>query len=127
MSRLDAQRPPSKKHVRPNVRQYARGYDTVPHDTWGESSTLAPPAVTTISTVTPSSGTTAGGTAITITGTFFVGTTGVTVGGAAATSFVVVNDTTITCVTPAGTAGAKNVVVLDPDGNITKAGGFTYT
>ena len=37
MARLDSQRRPSKVHVRPNVRKYARGYDTVPHETWGES------------------------------------------------------------------------------------------
>ena len=37
MARLDTQRRPSKVHARPNVRKYARGYDTVPHETWGES------------------------------------------------------------------------------------------
>lgn len=42
MTRLDTQRPPRTKHVRPNARQYARGYDTVPHDTWGEASTVPP-------------------------------------------------------------------------------------
>jgi hypothetical protein len=36
MNRLDTQRAPSKTHVRPNVRKYARGYDVVPHNTWGE-------------------------------------------------------------------------------------------
>ena len=44
MTRLDTQRAPSKRHARPNTRKYVRGYDTLPHDTWGESST-APPDV----------------------------------------------------------------------------------
>lgn len=53
MARLDSQRPPRTKHVRPNARQYVRGYDTVPHDTWGEASTVPP-------TVTFATGATAG-------------------------------------------------------------------
>ena len=35
--RLETQRAPSKKHARPNARQYVRGYDTNPHETWGET------------------------------------------------------------------------------------------
>lgn len=79
-----------------------------------------------ISGVSPSSGSTAGGTAITITGTDFTGTSGVTIGGASATSVSVASATTITCVTPAGTAGAKDVVVTNGTGSGTLAGGFTY-
>jgi hypothetical protein len=81
----------------------------------------------TISTVTPNTGTTAGGTAITLVGTNFNGATAVTVGATAATSVVVVNDTHITCVTPAKTAGAKDVVVTTPAGSGTKTNGFTYS
>ncbi len=82
---------------------------------------LSPPTPTptptpTVTAVTPNSGTTAGGTAVTITGTNFTGTTGVTIGGNAATGVVVVNDTSITAVTPAGTAGTASVVVTTPDG-----------
>jgi hypothetical protein len=40
MTRLDTQRAPRTKHARPNSRKYVRGYDTVPHDTWGEASTV---------------------------------------------------------------------------------------
>lgn len=64
----------------------------------------------------PSGGTTAGGTALTITGTGFTGATGVDIGGAAATSVVVVSATSITCVTPARTAGAKAITVTTPFG-----------
>jgi len=42
MARLDTQKAPSKKHLRPNTRKMVRGYATMPHDTWGESSTAAP-------------------------------------------------------------------------------------
>lgn len=80
----------------------------------------------TVDTVTPATGGTAGGTAIVIVGTGLSEAQGVTVGGTAATAFVVVSDTEIHCTTPAGTAGAKNVVVLLDAGNVTKTNGFTY-
>ena len=88
---------------------------------------FTPPPAPTVTSVSPSSGATAGGTAITITGTDFTGATGVTIGGAAATSVTVVNATTITCVTPAGTAGAKDVIVTTASGSGTGTGLFTYT
>lgn len=81
----------------------------------------------TIDTITPATGPAAGGTNITITGTDFSGAEGVTVGGAAATNFKVVSNTKITCTTPAGTAGARDVVVQDDAGNVTKTGGFVYS
>ncbi|MEY3142913.1 MAG: hypothetical protein RLY21_1406, partial [Planctomycetota bacterium] len=82
----------------------------------------------TISSVTPGGGPITGGTSITITGTnFYNGSTNatVTVGGVAATSVVVVNATTITAVTPAGTAGAKTVSVTTPSGTANLTNGFT--
>jgi PKD repeat protein len=87
---------------------------------------VAPPA---ISSITPNSGPTTGNTAITIRGTNFVsgGLFGVKIGGVTATNVTRINATTITAKTPAGTAGAKNVVVTNNDGQTaTKAGGFTY-
>jgi hypothetical protein len=81
----------------------------------------------TVTDIDPTTGAAAGGTAVTITGTNLTHATGVTFGGGAATSFVVINTTTITCVTPAHAAGVVNVVVLDSGGNITTVGGFTYT
>ncbi len=80
----------------------------------------------TISAVSPSTGTTSGGTTITITGTNLIGTTSVTVGGTAATSVTVVSATQVTAVTPAGTAGAKDVVLTTAGGSVTAAGSFTY-
>jgi len=37
MGRLDFQKRPSKLHVRTNYRKYVRGYNTIPHETWGGS------------------------------------------------------------------------------------------
>ncbi len=85
---------------------------------------LTAPTVTSIS---PSSGTSAGGTTVTIFGTSFTGATGVTIGGVAATRIVVVNDTTLTCTTPAGSAGAAlSVVVTTPNGRNADNSLFTY-
>lgn len=66
---------------------------------------------TTIIGVNPGSGPEAGGTPVTITGSCFVGATAVLFGSAAAASFVVVNDSTITAVTPPG-VGVVDVTVI---------------
>ncbi|MGW2694961.1 IPT/TIG domain-containing protein [Streptomyces sp. NPDC001296] len=81
--------------------------------------------VPTITTVSPSSGSTSGGTAVTITGTNFTSTTSVTFGGTAA-PFTVTSATTINAFTPSGTAGAVDVVVTNPAGAATAVAGFTY-
>ena len=83
--------------------------------------------VPTVSSVSPNEGSTAGGTAVTITGTNFASGATVTFGGTAASNVVVVNGTTITATTPAGGAGAVTVTVTNPgsqSGNL--ANGFTY-
>jgi hypothetical protein len=81
-----------------------------------------------LTSIAPASGPVAGGTAIALTGTNFVAGTTVTIGGNAATSVVVASATRITAVTPAGTAGARDVRVTVPAGqSSTLASGFTYT
>lgn len=80
----------------------------------------------TVSTVSPSSGPTSGGTAVTATGSNLADTSSVTVGGAVA-PFSVVSSTTLSVVTPPGTAGAADVVVTTTGGSATVVGGFTYT
>ncbi|MEU9091605.1 IPT/TIG domain-containing protein [Streptomyces sp. NPDC087901] len=81
--------------------------------------------VPTVTAVTPTSGPTSGGTGVTITGTD-LGTTGsVTFDGTPA-PFTLVNSTTVSAVTPPGTAGAVDVVVTNPAGSDTAAGAFTY-
>ena len=85
------------------------------------------PAMT-VAGVTPASGTTAGGTAVTISGTNFVSGATVTFGGTAATNVAFVSATSLTATTPAHAAGAVHVVVTNPDSqSATLTGGFTYT
>jgi len=84
------------------------------------------PVIVTVTGISPSSGPVAGGISVTISGTNFTGVTGVTIGGLAATGISVVNATTITATTPAGSAGIRDVVVTTPAGSGTGAGIFTY-
>ena len=79
-----------------------------------------------ITGATPTLGSVLNTTAITITGTNFIGATGVTVDGREATNVVVVNATTITATTPTGTAGAKPIIVTTPSGSTTQSVSFTY-
>jgi phosphatidylserine/phosphatidylglycerophosphate/cardiolipin synthase-like enzyme len=98
--------------------------------TWNFTTAGTPPPPgppPTISNINPNSGTTAGGTSVTITGTNFVSGASVTIGGTAATGVAVTNSTTITATTPMHAAGAANVVVTNPDNqSATLTGGFTY-
>lgn len=70
----------------------------------------------TVTAASPNIGSTQGGTNITLTGTDFTGTTGVTIGGVAATNVVVVSATSITCTTPAGSAGVGSILVTNGSG-----------
>lgn len=81
--------------------------------------------VPTITAVAPTSGAASGGTAVTITGTNLASTNQVTFDGVAA-PFTVVNSTTVSAVTPPGTAGAVDVTVSNPAGTATDAAAYTY-
>lgn len=83
---------------------------------------VAPPSVT---AVVPAQGGTAGGTTIRVTGAGFASGATVTVDGAAATDVTIVDDATITCVTPPGAVGDADVVV-HTDGGPSVAGTFAY-
>lgn len=83
----------------------------------------APPTVTSVS---PTSGSTAGGTSVTITGTNFTGATAVTIGGNPATPFIVNSATSITAPAPAHAAGQVDVVVTTPGGTGTGTNLYTY-
>ncbi|MGW0033093.1 IPT/TIG domain-containing protein [Streptomyces sp. NPDC003314] len=87
---------------------------------------LFAPAAT-VATVTPSTGPAAGGTTVTIKGTRLAGVTGINFGANPGTEFKVLSDTELRVKTPAGTAGAVNVVAAADSGNVTKTGGFTYS
>jgi hypothetical protein len=80
----------------------------------------------TFASIAPATGAAAGGTPVTVKGTHLSGVSSVTVGGNALTSFVIVNDTTITGTTAAHTAGAVNVVINDDAGTVTGTGAYTY-
>ena len=88
--------------------------------------TSASPTAPTITAVSPSSGSTAGGTSVVITGTDLTGATAVNFGSTAASSFTVNSATQITAVSPAGAAGAVNVAVTTAGGTATSNGAFTY-
>ncbi len=81
----------------------------------------------TVTAISPSSGTSNGGTPVTITGTnFAVGAT-VTIGGNALTNTTVVNSTTIAGTTPAGTGTSLNVTVTNPSSANGQAALWSYT
>jgi hypothetical protein len=88
--------------------------------------TYVGPAVTAIS---PTSGPSKGGTTVTITGSGFTGATKVTFGKTAGKSLAVVDDTTITVRSPAGSSGAVAVKVTTPDGTSAAVAAdlFTYS
>lgn len=84
----------------------------------------APPVVTSI---LPTSGSVAGGTAFIITGSNLSGTTSVTFNGVPATGIVVNGaGTAVFGLTPAGTAGNATVTVTTPAGSANVTGGFTF-
>lgn len=81
----------------------------------------------TVDSVDVATGPTLGGTSVTITGSGFQDGAAVTFDGVAATSVVWNSDTSITAVTPAGSAGAVDVVVTNYLGLPgTLVGAFTY-
>lgn len=83
----------------------------------------------TYTSLTPTSGTSAGGTSVVITGTGYNSAACVvTIGGNVATALTTRgNATTISFVTPAHAAGAVNVVITTAEGTVTGTGAFTYT
>ncbi|MGU3495071.1 IPT/TIG domain-containing protein [Xanthobacteraceae bacterium A53D] len=85
-----------------------------------------PQPVPTVTTAMPSAGSTAGGTVVTLSGSGFTNAMAVTFGGAAAMSFSVNSDTSITAVTPPHAAGSVNVAVTSAGGTGTLASAFTY-
>ena len=78
-----------------------------------------------ISTLSPPSGTSPGGTTVTITGTNLTGATVVKFGTTTAASFHVTSPTTIKATTPAHPSGTVMVSVTTPGGKATKTG-FTF-
>lgn len=80
----------------------------------------------TVTSISPASGTTLGGTSVILTGTNFIDTISVTFSGASAASYMVDSATQITVVTPAHTIGIVDVVVTTTFGTVTENSGFTF-
>ncbi|MGA8115261.1 MAG: IPT/TIG domain-containing protein [Actinocatenispora sp.] len=79
----------------------------------------------TIDTLSPTSGPASGGTSVTISGTALTTTGSVTFDGTPA-PFTVLNDSSVTAVTPPGAAGAVDVVVGTDGGSATATDAYTY-
>ncbi|MFK0278195.1 putative Ig domain-containing protein [Ensifer sp. NPDC090286] len=82
----------------------------------------------TVTSVSPTNGSTAGGTSVVVTGTNFSGATAVTFGGTAATGFTVNSGSQITATAPASSAGTVDVRVITVGGTsaTSAADQFTY-
>jgi len=111
----------------------AGAVDVVVTNTDGQSGTLSagftytnpPPTLTAIS---PGSGTTNGGTSVTLTGSGFLPGASVTFGGTLATNVILNNNASITCRTPSHPAGVVSVTVINSDGqSATLTNVFTYS
>jgi len=91
--------------------------------TWTYDVNFAP----TVTGISPATGTTKGGTAVTITGTGFQPGASVTFGGEAAGNVSVASSTMLTATTPADSSGAVNVVVANSAGQSGALNnGYTY-
>ena len=98
--------------------EYAVSYDTLVQ-------VVMPAPI--ISSLSPNSGPSSGGTSVTINGQYFTNVSSVTFGGTDATSFNFVSDSQITAVAPARSIGTVNVAVTAVGGTTNKLNAFTYT
>ncbi|MGH7019824.1 MAG: IPT/TIG domain-containing protein [Brevundimonas sp.] len=108
-------------------------YDITVTTSGGTSATSAADQFTyvaapTVTSISPTSGPSMGGTSVTITGTNFSGVTAVTFGATAASGFTVNSATQITATAPAGSAGTVDVRVTAGGGTsaTSVADQFTY-
>jgi len=87
-----------------------------------------PAVVPSVTSVSPRSGPTSGGTRVTVTGHGFTAAKSVTFGTKAATKFTVVTDKKITAVAPAHALGTVHITITNPDGTNTlgTTDRFTY-
>ncbi len=88
---------------------------------------IVPVAAPTITGISPSSGSTAGNTTVTITGTNLTGATAVKFGGTNAASYTVNSATQITAASPAGTAGTVDITVTTAGGTSAASDGSKFT
>ncbi len=79
-----------------------------------------------LTSVTPSSGPTAGGTSITVNGQGFSDGLSLSIGGAPASSVVVQSSTELSAVTPPGAAGSATISLTTPEGETASLTPYTY-
>ena len=80
----------------------------------------------TLSGVSPSAGPLGGGTSITLTGTGFLASAAVSIGGGTCTALNVVSATQITCLTPSHSIGSQTITVTNTDNQSASGQTFTY-
>ncbi|HET7213121.1 MAG TPA: IPT/TIG domain-containing protein [Terriglobia bacterium] len=124
----------SSQQLRAKVPPHSKGKVTVQVTTGGGMSTSAPNGFTytssspIISSVSPGSGSTDGGTVVTIAGSNFESGATVSFGGSPASNVSFVSSAQLQASTPAHAAGSVDVAVTNPDGtNGVLTGGFTFT
>lgn len=128
MTEIPADRPhyddgtPVSDELDSSTREFSRGLD---QQTGAKGTEPAEPAPTITGKESPAGNlAAAGGDVVVLTGDNFGGSTGVTVGGTAATAVQVLSETRIQFTAPAKAAGAHAVVVANPAGN---SAGFNVT
>jgi outer membrane lipoprotein-sorting protein len=101
---------------------------TVTMDAVSAGASAPPPPAPTVTNVSPNTGSTTGGTSVTVTGTNLTGATAVSFGRTAAAAVVVNSATSITATSPAEAAGTVDVTVTTPGGTsaTTSADQFGY-
>jgi hypothetical protein len=108
------------------LKDYSSSNFTMSNNNTVLRSSDSPFTLPTLSSLSVTSGGFAGGTSTTITGTNLTSTTGVTVDGVASGTVTVNSSTSVTFITPAGTTGAKDVIVNTAYGTFGLTGAFTY-
>jgi hypothetical protein len=102
-------------------------YTATSYGSAGQANSLGSPVLPAVSSVSPSSGSAAGGTPVTITGTNFTGASAVSFGATPASTFTVNSSTSITATAPAEAAGTVDVTVTTPAGTSTTSAADHFT
>jgi outer membrane protein OmpA-like peptidoglycan-associated protein len=108
------------------LKDYSASNFTMTNNNTVLRSSASPFTLPTVTSLSVTSGAFAGGTSTTISGTNLSSTTGVSVDGVASDTVTVNSSTSVTFITPAGTVGAKDVVVTTAYGTYGLTAAFTY-
>ena len=93
----------------------------------GDRFTYVAAGIPIVNSISPTTGSAAGGTTVTITGTNLGGTTGVTFGGTPGTTVTNISATSVSAVSPAHAAGAVDVLVTNGTGTSPTGPGDVFT